>query len=155
MTARRGAEDAKTDNTKEVTMSARFPRPMRRCTALAVAGVAIGGACGGGGGGQGGSVPTPDNREVSSTVEVTAVDIDFSGNEFTAQAGTVRFVYRNDGQINHTLVIEGVPAFDTLEVNRKGDTDEGTVELEPGTYTIFCDVPGHRRAGMEAKLLVR
>lgn len=133
-------------NSKEA-MLARFPHSMRRCIALAVVGVVIVGACGGGGG--------PDNREVRSIVEVTAVDIAFPIPEYTAQAGTVRFVYRNDGQIRHTLVIEGVPAFDTLEVNRNGDTDEGTVELEPGTYTIFCDVPGHRSAGMEAKLLVR
>ncbi|MGH8998060.1 MAG: cupredoxin domain-containing protein [Acidimicrobiia bacterium] len=91
---------------------------------------------------------------MSSTVEVTAVDIDFPVAQLTAKAGTVRFVYRNDGQIRHTLVIEEVPAFGKLEVNRKGDTDEGTVELRPGTYTIFCDVPGHRSAGMDAKLVV-
>lgn len=138
-------------------MFARSAHPKRRCTALAVVGVVIVGACGGGGGGgdQRGSVPGPENQEVRSTVEVTAVDIDFPVPEFTAQAGRVRFVYRNDGQIRHTLVVEGVPSFATLEVNRKGDTDEGTVDLKPGTYTIFCDVPGHRPAGMEAKVLVR
>lgn len=135
-------------------MFARFPRPMRRCMAVAVVGVVIVGACGGGGGG-GGAAPGPDTQPVRSTVEVTAVDIDFPATEFTAQAGTVRFVYRNDGQIRHTLVIEGIPSFTTLEVNRKGDTDEGTVDLKPGTYTIFCDVLGHRAAGMEAKLIVR
>lgn len=127
-------------NSKEA-MLARFPHSMRRCLALAVVGVVIVGACGGGGGGQDGSIPEPDNREVRSTVEVTAVDIAFPVPEYTAQAGTVRFVYRNDGQIRHTLVIEGVPAFDTLEVNREGDTDEGTVELEPGTYTISVPTP--------------
>lgn len=141
-------------NSKEA-MPARFPHPMRRCIALTVVGIVIGSACGGGGNGQNGSAPAPDNREVRSTVEVTAVDIAFPVPEYTAQAGMVRFVYRNDGQIRHTLVIEGVPVFDTLEVNRTGDTDEGTVELQPGTYTIFCDVPGHRSGGMEAKLLVR
>jgi hypothetical protein len=54
-------------------MSGGFARRLRGCTAIAVIGIMIVGACGGGGGGQGGSVPTPDNREVSSTVEVTAV----------------------------------------------------------------------------------
>jgi plastocyanin len=112
------------------------------------------GACGGDDGGQGGSVPTAGDPDVSSTVDVTGVDIDFSVTEFTAKAGTVKFMYRNEGQIRHTLVIEEIPGFDRLEVSRKGDTDQGTVKLAPGTYTIFCDVPGHRSAGMVAKVVV-
>jgi uncharacterized cupredoxin-like copper-binding protein len=53
----------------------------------------------------------------------------------------------------HTLAIEGVKGF-KLEVPRPGDIDTGSVRLEPGSYTLFCDVPGHRQAGMEAPLTV-
>lgn len=131
-----------------------FARRLRRSAALIVVGAALIGACGGNDRDQRGSVSTPGDGIVSSTVEVTAVDINFPVKTFTAKAGTVRFLYRNDGQIRHTLVIEGVSAFDKLDVTGKGGTDEGTVELKPGTYTIFCDVPGHRPAGMEAKVVV-
>lgn len=85
---------------------------------------------------------------------VVAEDIDFGDDAYAADAGTVPVTYRNGGSIVHTLVIEDVDGF-KLEVSSNGDVDEGEVELEAGEYTLFCDVPGHRSAGMEATLQVQ
>jgi uncharacterized cupredoxin-like copper-binding protein len=51
----------------------------------------------------------------------------------------------------HTLLVDEVDDF-KLQVNTNGDTDTGTVELEPGEYRLYCDVPGH--TSMEATLTV-
>jgi uncharacterized cupredoxin-like copper-binding protein len=91
----------------------------------------------------------------SSTASVTVVaeDISLSESTYRAEAGPVDITYRNDGSIEHTLVIEGVDGF-KLDVPTNGDVDEGSVDLQSGEYTIYCDVPGHRDAGMEATLEV-
>jgi uncharacterized cupredoxin-like copper-binding protein len=86
-------------------------------------------------------------------VEVVAEDIRFSETSFRAKAGAVAISYRNEGRIEHTLVIEDVDGF-MLDVRAHGDSDHGSLELEAGQYTIYCDIPGHRQAGMEATLEV-
>jgi uncharacterized cupredoxin-like copper-binding protein len=48
--------------------------------------------------------------------------------------------------------IEGVSGF-LLEAN-PGKSSAETIRLEPGSYTIFCSIPGHRQAGMEGTLTV-
>ena len=86
-------------------------------------------------------------------ITVIATDFRLSAATFRAGPGPVEVTYRNDGQVMHTLVIEGVAGF-KLDVPKRGDVDTATVDLEPGNYTIFCDIPGHRDAGMQAKLAV-
>lgn len=106
--------------------------------------------------GTGTDTGTDDGAEPSgdADVSVTAVDIDFPTTEFTASAGEVAIEYVNEGDIRHTLVIDGVEEWETLVVSSNGDTASGSVELEAGDYTLFCDVPGHRGAGMEGTLTV-
>ena len=89
----------------------------------------------------------------SNVVTVVAQDISLSASTYTAEPGRVDVTYRNDGNLEHTLVIEGVDGF-KLAVPTPDDVDEGSVELQAGNYVIFCDVVGHREAGMEATLEV-
>ncbi|MGH9186878.1 MAG: hypothetical protein ACRD0U_13840 [Acidimicrobiales bacterium] len=80
-------------------------------------------------------------------------DLRFDGASYTAPAGELAIEYVNEGSILHTLVIEDVDGF-KLSVATRGDIDTGSVELEGGDYVLFCDVAGHRAAGMEATLTV-
>ena len=82
---------------------------------------------------------------------VVAEDVSLSASTYREKSGTIDVTYRNDGNLEHTLVIEGVDGF-KLDVPAPGDVDEGSVELQPGNYVIFCDVVGHPEAGMEATL---
>jgi len=86
-------------------------------------------------------------------VEVVAEDVTLPDSSYEATAGTVTVRYTNEGAIPHTLVIEDVDGF-KLEVAANGDEAEGTADLEAGSYVLYCDVPGHREAGMEATLAV-
>jgi uncharacterized cupredoxin-like copper-binding protein len=65
----------------------------------------------------------------------------------------VAITLNNVGLLQHNLVIEGHPEFKKLDV-APGGSATGTFGAEPGTYVLFCDVAGHRPAGMEAKLVV-
>jgi uncharacterized cupredoxin-like copper-binding protein len=46
-----------------------------------------------------------------------------------------------------------VPGFQ-IEVAGSGDTASNKVDLKPGKYTFYCDIPGHESAGMEGTLTV-
>ena len=86
-----------------------------------------------------------------SSLTVHGTDqLKFDETSYTAEAGTVDVTYVNDGSVAHTLLIRGVNGF-KLSI---GHEDEGTVDLEPGEYTLYCDVPGHEQAGMAADLTV-
>jgi plastocyanin len=87
-------------------------------------------------------------------VTITAFDLGFKEAEVTSAAGDVDIRYANEGELDHTLVFEGAPGGLKLETPG-GGTASGSINLAPGTYAYFCDLPGHRVAGMEGSLTVR
>ena len=98
------------------------------------------------------SSSTPTGTSAAGTVTITAIDTKFDANAFTAKAGDVNFKYVSKGSLVHTLVIEKVDGF-RLQVS-PGQTKTGHVTLAAGTYTVYCDIPGHRAQGMEGTLTV-
>lgn len=102
-------------------------------------------APGAGGGGGGGGAGTP--------VAIVGTDLKFAPTTATAPAGPVNISLKNDGAIQHNLVIEGQPGFKKLDV-APGASASGTFDAKAGEYILFCDIAGHRPAGMETKLTV-
>ncbi len=108
-------------------------------------------ACGSssGGGGNNNSAPiTATNGKVT----VIAHDIYFNTKEIDASPGPLTVTYENQGSLLHTFVIGGQNFKLTAPPH---STKMGTVTLKAGTYSFYCDIPGHRAAGMNGKLVVK
>ena len=72
----------------------------------------------------------------------------------TLPAGTYTFVVKNAGKIQHDLAVQGGAVNQKTPLINPGSTAKLTVKLPAGTYTLYCTVPGHKAAGMVAKLTV-
>jgi plastocyanin len=90
----------------------------------------------------------------TQTLTVDALPaLKFQSNAFTLKAGITKVDYVSKGG-PHNL------SFDTTDANLLRFSLDvppdatANVDLQPGTYTIYCNVPGHRAAGMQATITV-
>ena len=92
------------------------------------------------------------------TIEVTApLEARFDKTSYTAPERTFNLSFTSTGNHNLNLVGPGVPE-PLLWGEPAGAFEEDltwSVTLQPGRYTIYCSVDGHRQAGMEGKLTVK
>ncbi len=70
--------------------------------------------------------------------------------------GKITFAVKNIGKIPHDLAVSGAGGSGTAKTPLigPGKSAKVTVTLAAGSYTLYCSVPGHRAAGMAAKLTV-
>jgi uncharacterized cupredoxin-like copper-binding protein len=61
----------------------------------------------------------------------------------------------NPSGLPHAVSVEGKRVDKDGKTVTKGGTSRVTVTLKKGTYTFYCPVDGHRKAGMQGKLVVR
>ena len=94
-----------------------------------------------------------EGAAAGAPLDVEAGDLFFKPKDLTAKAGSVTINLTNKGVIQHNLVIQEDPSFKKIDL-APGGSGSGTFEAKPGSYTLYCDVAGHRPAGMEAKLTV-
>lgn len=138
----------------------------RLATAL-LALMLLAGACGGSGGGAPAS-PTPDQG-----IATTLTDFKIEPAEAEAATGEVTFDLQNDGPSQHTFflvrtdlaedslpVVDHVVDLGDLDVAAEADLlgvgarPSVTVDLTPGPYVLFCNLPGHYESDMHAAFTV-
>jgi plastocyanin len=93
------------------------------------------------------------------TVDISADptgQLAFEQKAVTSKPGAVKIDFTNQSPVGHDVKISDSSG------NALGGTDlvtggkaTATVDLSPGTYTFFCDVPGHEEAGMKGTLTVK
>ena len=74
----------------------------------------------------------------------------------TLAAGSYTFEVKNVGKIPHDFAVAGgkLAAPAKTPTIAPGQSAKLTVTLAQGTYQLYCTIPGHRGAGMLAKLTI-
>jgi plastocyanin len=94
-----------------------------------------------------------------STVDISTPSgstLAFDQKDATANAGSVTVDFNNQQGLSHDVAIadSSGKVLGQTDLVASGTTST-TVDLQPGTYTFYCTVPGHRDAGMEGTLTVK
>lgn len=105
-----------------------------------------------GGSGPGGEAAGPGGE---IKVEADESELAYDTDSLESKAGEVTIDFTNPSSIGHDVDVEkdGEDLGGTEVITQSEES--ATVALEPGTYTFFCSVPGHREAGMEGTLTVK
>jgi uncharacterized cupredoxin-like copper-binding protein len=90
----------------------------------------------------------------STTVDVSEVEFKITFPKTSLPAGSYRFDVRDDGKIPHDLVVKGEGVDKGTPLINPGQSKSLTVDLKPGTYDVYCSVPGHKQAGMDLTLTI-
>lgn len=90
--------------------------------------------------------------ETGTALEVVSYDIYFEPTELVIAANTdVTVSLPNDGVTLHNFAIDELGI--DVDIN-PGETQQTTINAPAGTYEFYCNVPGHKAAGMVGTLTV-
>ena len=100
----------------------------------------------------GGHNESSDVADDARRIEVTATSFEFDPDEIRVDAGENVAIVLTSEDILHDFTIDELDAHVAAD---RGETEEGGFTAdEPGRYTYYCTVAGHRDAGMEGTLVV-
>jgi uncharacterized cupredoxin-like copper-binding protein len=98
--------------------------------------------------------PKPAPAAAPQTIPVTETEFKITLQKQPTGPGPVTFDVKNAGAIGHDFVITGNGVTTGTPLLDSGKSAKLKVTLKPGTYDVFCSVPGHKGAGMDLKLTI-
>ena len=94
-------------------------------------------------------------EEPIETVEVRETEFRLEPAEITLdRPGTYAFRAVNDGDVTHALEIEGGGIEEETAEIGPGESAVLEVNLDPGTYVLYCPVGDHKERGMDSTVTV-
>ena len=90
-------------------------------------------------------------KKAAKTLAVRESEYKIALASSSVPTGRIAFDVSNAGRIPHDLTIQGGAKTALISPGKSATL---TTTLKPGTYTLYCSVPGHRKLGMVAKLTV-
>jgi uncharacterized cupredoxin-like copper-binding protein len=97
--------------------------------------------------------PSAAEEAAGQTVTITSHDIFFDPTEVTIPAGSdVTVSLPNEGAAQHNFSIDDL----NIHVDiAPGTTEQVVINAPAGSYQYYCNVPGHKEAGMTGTLTVQ
>jgi plastocyanin len=147
-------------------LNARFPSVSRMLAAVAVTAVAALALAACGSSDDSTSTTAASTDTSTSTTASGGATVTFEADpsgalaytqtDVTAKAGNSTIEFDNPSSTGHDVVIEDESGSEIAKTDIISEsTATTTADLNPGTYTFYCSVPGHREAGMEGTLTVK
>lgn len=107
------------------------------------------------------AVPTVNQKPAVEHAGVVEIDADptgqlkFLASSASATSGKVTIRMKNMSSTPHDIAIQGGGVSQIGQIVSGGGVSTVSANLQPGKYTFYCSVPGHRAAGMVGTLTVK
>lgn len=102
-----------------------------------------------------GCAPRAQQAAPAQEIEVLMSEFRFEPARIEVSRGKVVFKLKNTGLVEHDFVIPQLGLGSPVLAPGQEKEWELDIKAQPGEYRIYCDIPGHREAGMVGTLVVK
>lgn len=95
---------------------------------------------------------TTTTTSAPTAVSATETEYHIALSTGTFHSGSYVFTAENHGQLTHNLIISGNGTTEQTPNLAPGESASLKLDLRPGSYELYCGIPGHRQAGMDVTI---